>query len=236
MRYDSTFKICILAMENVGKKTLVDKYLGGFLHEENWSLTIGVDFFSITLEIHGEKVKVQTWLSKNEERFKFIWDQYIKGTNGVILMYDITNKDTLNWISESWQILKDNLNYSCPILLVGNKLDLEDNRDIFKDQLERIKESHNVSSSIEISLKTGENVEKMFMKLAEMILGKKIEENEFRLVPREIISPIMVRQYGQFIQSKPMKVSDLKVILLAILSAIIVIFLSVFLSVLVCFQ
>jgi GTPase SAR1 family protein len=56
-----------------------------------------------------------------------------------------------------------------PILLVGNKLDLEENREVSKERVEKVKEDNNISESMEISLETGENVELMFKKLAEMI-------------------------------------------------------------------
>ena len=87
-------------------------------------------------------------------------------------MYDTTNAETLNWFSQRIQVIKGNLDYVPPILLVGNKADLEENREVSKDQLEQFKKSNRLTSSMEISLKTGENVEKAFIKLTEMMIGK----------------------------------------------------------------
>lgn len=88
------------------------------------------------------------------------------------MMYDIANEDTLNWVSQRIQIIKENLDYVPPILLVGKKADLEENRDISKEKIAQFKKNNELSSSMEISLKTGENVEKTFIKLTEMMIGK----------------------------------------------------------------
>jgi len=69
-------------------------------------------------------------------------------------------------------LIKNNLDYDPPILLVGNKLDLEENREVSKEQVEKFKEKHDISSSMEISLKTGENVEEMFMDITRIILKR----------------------------------------------------------------
>ena len=88
------------------------------------------------------------------------------------MMYDIANEETLSWISQRIQIIKENLDHVPPILLVGNKAELEENREISKEKIKQFKKINDLSSSIEISLKTGEKIEKTFIKLTEMMLGK----------------------------------------------------------------
>lgn len=86
-------------------------------------------------------------------------------------MYDITNAKTLNMVSEWCQMAK-NYRKDIPILLVGNKLDLEMKRDVSKEQVENFKLNNEISESMEISLETGENVEKMFLRLTGLLLKK----------------------------------------------------------------
>ena len=85
-------------------------------------------------------------------------------------MYDITNLKSLQFLSERYEIIKELGYTNLPILLVGNKLDAEEDREIFPEQVKQFKKNHNLSSSIEISLKSGENVEKMFFDITKMIL------------------------------------------------------------------
>jgi len=163
--YDYTFKVCVFADKDVGKETLAkSNFLNRHFH------MIGVESTSKDVEFCGKNIRLQFWIiSDDRERFQHIWKQYIKGSLGVILMYDITNAKTLKMVSEWCQMVKD-CRKDIPILLVGNKIDLEEQREVSKDRVDKFKENHDISSSMEISLKTRENVEKMFLRLTEMLL------------------------------------------------------------------
>ena len=196
-----TFKVCVFADKDVGKKT----FASNILHEqldENWGQVMGVEFFTKDITVNRDSnARLQLWLRPNENgfdenRFQDIWKMYIRGSLGVILMYDITNAKSLIFVSEGINLLRsEERKYDIPILLVGNKLDLEENREISKEQIEQFKEENNISESIEISLKTGENVEKMFMKLMEMILKDEVDEKHFSLEPIEIETPYIEIKY-----------------------------------------
>ena len=84
-------------------------------------------------------------------------------------MYDITNVQTLSKLSE-WCQLAKKYRGDIPILLVGNKLDLEAKRDVSREQLENYNLNHDISEAVEISLQTGQNIEKMFLTITEMIV------------------------------------------------------------------
>lgn len=176
--YHILIKICLFANRDVGKKTLaksnsLKRHFEG--SPSTYMMTTGVDFTSKYVELHGKKMKLQFWIISDEkERLQHIWKQFIRGSQGIILMYDITNAKTLNMVSEWRQMAKD-YRKDIPILLVGNKIDLTEQREVTKDYVDIFKEGHDISSSMEISLKTGENVEKMFMKITEM--GLKYSES-----------------------------------------------------------
>jgi small GTP-binding protein len=163
-------KMCLIASKEVGKKTFVRNYVNSFYGDT--MMTIGAAFGIKVVEMYGIKINLNFWVNSDKEnRFKYLYRRYIDDSNGVILMYDITNAETLNKLSEWYLLIKENLDHDPPILLVGNKLDLEEHREVSKEQVEKFKEKHKLTSSMEISLKTGENVEEMFVNIIKMILA-----------------------------------------------------------------
>ncbi|GAG34398.1 unnamed protein product [marine sediment metagenome] len=162
------FKVCLLAGKNVGKKTLEE--ISQKVPDHETGLTLGVEWFYKDVLVNGNiTTKVQLWTNSNNETFQPLWKFYIRGSNGIILMYDITYANSLNVISEWYQRVKNQLDYEVPVLLVGNKLDLEENREVSKEQIKKFKTDNKISSSIEISLKTGENVDAMLRKVIGII-------------------------------------------------------------------
>lgn len=170
-----TLKVCIFADNKVGKKLLTSKFLEYLSDEKSdTSLTLGVEFNIKDVVIDGKLIRLSVWEFCSKDRFKNLWSYYLLGTHGVLLMYDITNAETLDKLTEWSELIKKNTKEGIPLLLVGNKLDLEENRQVPKELVKRFKEENNITESMEISLQTGENVEKMFKKLTEMIEGEKI--------------------------------------------------------------
>jgi len=168
-QYNYLFKICLFADKDAGKETLAKSNVFKSKYEY-YRNTTGVNFATKTIKHSGEIIKIQLWIISDEkERFQGIWRMFIRGSLGVILMYDITNAKTLSMVSEWSQMVKD-CRIDIPILLVGNKIDLEEQREVSKDSVDTFKENHDISSSMEISLKTGENLEKMFKRITRMAL------------------------------------------------------------------
>lgn len=166
--------IAVLGSENVGKKTLAKSRFLENPSDLDYMLTIGMEFSTKTVEIDETVVKL---LFRIFSHSKYRWDRTRKGnleihlrhSHGAIILYDVTNSKSIEQIPQWIQIVKDNAG-DIPILLVGNKLDLEQQREVTKEQIETIKNEHNIVASMEISAKTGENVEKMIMVLTRMIL------------------------------------------------------------------
>jgi Ras-related protein Rab-1A len=165
------FKIGIFADKEVGKKTLV-KNCGNEEDSHRIDL-LGNAFIFKNIEAYGKKVRLQTWIYSDNPRHQNYCTAAVNGSLGIILMYDITNANSLNYLSEVFQVLTNfREKGNTPILLVGNKLDLEEQREISKEQIEQFKEEHNIPESMEISLKTGENVEQMLLQITKMIITK----------------------------------------------------------------
>ena len=158
--YDFTFRVLLLGAPSSGKEELVNRYIAGYFVNDN-KLTIGVDFYSKTQEVYGRKVKLQFWDFGGEKRFRSLLHQHCKGKNAAMIMYDITNSLSLDHLPEWTQIIREHVG-DIPIMLIGNKLDLEKYRAVTKEEGISIAKKYNLSAYMEMSSKTGQNVEKAF--------------------------------------------------------------------------
>jgi small GTP-binding protein len=167
--YDHTFKILLVGPPGVGKRNLTQRYCYDVFDPQD-KLTIGVDFHVKTLKIDGKRIKLQIWDVAGEDRFKFLLPTYTLGANAIMIIFDITqfkSRDQMNnWI----QIIRENAG-DIPIMLIGNKLDLEDSRELKTEEGIEIAKEYNLSSYREISTKTGQNVEKTFKVLTEFVIN-----------------------------------------------------------------
>ena len=124
---DQIFKILIIGDSSVGKSNLLLRYTDDIFHE-HFLPTIGVDFKIKNLIISNQTIKLNIWDTAGQERFKTITATYYKGSQGVIVVFDITDRNTFlnvnNWLEE----IKKNAGNNISIILVGNKCDKEGER------------------------------------------------------------------------------------------------------------
>ncbi len=168
--YDYTFKIMMLGDASVGKTSLTVRYIKGFFMQD-LRLTIGVDFYSKTINFKEKNVKLQIWDFGGEERFRFLLTQYCKGANGAFFLYDITNPKSLEHLPDWTQIIRENAG-DIPIMLIGSKLDLDEYRAVPRDDGILAAKKYNLASFVELSSKTGENVEEAFTVMTETLFEK----------------------------------------------------------------
>jgi len=160
----------LLGDASVGKTSLTLRYISGFFLED-LKLTIGVDFYSKTTDFNGKKVKLQIWDFGGEERFRFLLSQYCKGANGAFFLYDITKSLTLDHLPDWTQIIREHAG-DIPIMLIGSKKDLEEFRDVSTEDGDLAAKKYNLTSSLELSSKTGENVEQAFEIMTKILIEK----------------------------------------------------------------
>lgn len=158
--YDYTFKVMMLGDSSVPKTSLTIRYITGF-YTEDLKLTIGVDFYSKTVSFEGKKAKIQIWDFGGEERFRFLLSQYCRGADSAIFLYDITNRFTLEHFPEWLQVVRENAG-EIPIILAGTNLDLESFREIPYSEGLQVSRDYNLDGFIEVSHKTGINVNELF--------------------------------------------------------------------------
>ena len=133
--------------------------------------TIGYDIISKTIELkNGKKVKVKYTDTSGQEKFHSLASNFIKKTDGIILMYDITNRESFDTISNWWDDILNNKEKDFPVILVGNKCDLENERMVQKEEGENIAKEYNVKF-YETSNKDGINIEESSRELIRMVLN-----------------------------------------------------------------
>ncbi|NVM43766.1 MAG: GTP-binding protein [Candidatus Lokiarchaeota archaeon] len=166
--YDLNFKVLLLGDPSTGKEEFINRYISEIIHDD-LNLTIGVDLYSKIQEFRGKKIQLQIWNFGNQERFKFLLHQYCRGANGAIVMYDITNLKSLDHLPDWTQIIREHAG-AIPILLAGNKLDLEKSRKVSKEEGILLAKKYNLSGCVELSSKTGQNVEETFELLTKILI------------------------------------------------------------------
>ncbi len=166
--YDASIKIMLLGDESVEKTSLTIRCISGFFLED-LKLTIGVDFYSKTINIDNKKIKVQIWDFGGEQRFRFLLHQYCKGANAAFFLYDITNRLSLDHLPDWTQIIREHAG-DIPIILLGAKAHLKELRAVSKEEGILAAKKYNLSGFIEVSSKTGQNVEKAFEALTRLVL------------------------------------------------------------------
>ena len=165
---ESVYKVLLLGDSTVGKTCFLMRYTDNTFQEIHMS-TIGLDYRlkSMTLK-SGKNVKVQIWDTAGQDRFRAITKNYFKGAHGIILIYDVTNEQSFDNVSNWINQIKEEASDKVTIFLVGNKIDDVENRKIQTESGKNLAENFQLQF-YETSAKTGENVEKTFQALVEKI-------------------------------------------------------------------
>ena len=168
--YDHMFRYIIVGDMAVGKSCILLQFTDHkFRHQHE--LTIGVEFGGKNIQVKDKTIKIQISDTAGQEAFQAITRTYYKGAIGALLVYDITRKETfdhiIKWYNEV--ILNGSKDICC--ILIGNKKDLEDQRQVKYEDGKRLAEEHNLLF-LETSAKTAENVQECFTVSAERILDQ----------------------------------------------------------------
>jgi len=170
--HDFFFKILLIGDSGVGKSCLLLRFADDSYTDTHIS-TIGVDFKLKTLKINEKTVKLQIWDTAGQERFRTITSSYYRGAQGIILVYDCSDRESFNnvkqWMGEIDRYACENVNK----LLVGNKCDLtaENAKTVDSNTAKEFADSYEIPF-VETSAKTGLNVEKCFMQIATAIMNR----------------------------------------------------------------
>lgn len=174
--YEELFKIVLIGDSGVGKTNMMTQYLRKEFNE-NSKATVGVEFGSKVMEIEGKQVKAQIWDTAGQERYKSITSAYYKGAKGAFVVYDITRKETFESVDKWISDLNHSADKNLIIILVGNKSDLEEQRQVQTVEGEE-KAKNKEMCFFETSALNGNNLEKAFEFLLKKVYEKHKSEPE----------------------------------------------------------
>ena len=164
------FKILLIGDLGVGKSCVILRYVEGDF-PGNIMSSIGVDFKTKQIEFDDRLIKLQIWDTAGHEKFRTITTSYYKSAHAIIILYDITQKASFdhirNWITEIDKFGKQGVLK----VIVGNKLDMENNRKITKEAAENLALKYGIKLW-EVSAKDNTNIEEMFLDTIKTLLEK----------------------------------------------------------------
>ena len=176
--FNYLLKYIIIGDSAVGKSNILTQYVYEKFSEEFQS-TLGVEFAAKNAVIDNKVYRIQIWDTAGAESFRSITRAYYKNSVCAFIVYDITKRETF----ENVQVWLDDIKNQCPqtvlLVLVGNKLDLENERQISYEEGESFAQKNNMYF-FETSAKTGVNIENLFLKSAETI-NERIQEDFYDL-------------------------------------------------------
>ena len=177
IKYDFMFKILLIGDSSVGKTCFLLRYIEDSF-TDNFTATIGVDHRAKIIKTKNkELVKIQIWDTAGQDKFRCITKNILRWSNGILLIYDTTSNNYYNniksWISQINESLGDE---PC-LVLVGNKVDLENQRQIIKNEGEKLAKEYNMIL-FETSAKENIKIKEVFEYLVEEMV-KKYKANKF---------------------------------------------------------
>jgi small GTP-binding protein len=171
---EMTLKLLLIGDAGSGKTTLAHRYMTGLFTENK--LTLGVQFHVKKVNIALDEtpdvehdVKLQIWDFAGEKRFRFLLPSYCRGAHAGIFLYDITNSTSLENLKDWTDLVFENAG-TIPILLVGSKFDLEENRQVPTEDGISVAKENDLAGFVETSSKTGQNVELTFETISKVAL------------------------------------------------------------------
>uniref|UniRef100_A0AAY4BQW9 Ras-related protein Rab-6B n=1 Tax=Denticeps clupeoides TaxID=299321 RepID=A0AAY4BQW9_9TELE len=162
----------------VGKTSLITRFMYDSF-DNTYQATIGIDFLSKTMYLEDRTIRLQLWDTAGQERFRSLIPSYIRDSAAAVVVYDITNvnsfQQTTKWIDD----VRTERGSDVIIMLVGNKTDLADKRQVSIEEGERKAKELNVMF-IETSAKAGYNVKQLFRRVAAALPGMESTQDKSR--------------------------------------------------------
>ena len=192
------YKLIFLGDQSVGKSCILNRFINDTFTED-YQATIGLDFQSKEkVQIDNQDIHLLLYDTSGQEKFKSLIPMYTRDADIILLVYDVTSKDSFTHLSNWLKIFTDNeIDIKDKIFaVVGNKTDLEDNREVSAEEWKKFAEEKNFIFA-EVSAKTGDGIEKLF----DVILKKMLKKKP-KLLPHPQLQVIKIQKIDKKIEPK----------------------------------
>ncbi|KAF5895385.1 ras-related protein Rab-41 isoform X1, partial [Clarias magur] len=189
------FKLVFLGEQSVGKTSLITRFMYDSF-DNTYQATIGIDFLSKTMYLEDRTIRLQLWDTAGQERFRSLIPSYIRDSAAAVVVYDIANLNSFQQTSKWIDDVRTERGSDVIIMLVGNKTDLADKRQVSVEAAEKKARELNVMY-IETSAKAGYNVKQLFRRVAAALPGMDSapeKSKEDKIIPGEALFSDFKRQ------------------------------------------
>ena len=167
-QYDLSFKLIIIGDSGVGKSCLTSKATKN-IFEEDYNATIGFEFFTFNIRLYGKVIKLQIWDTCGQELYRSLITNFYRNSSLAIIVYNVTDRSTFENIDLWFKELRSHSSPNVKVFLIGNKIDLEDERKVQTDEGERFVETYKIDKFLETSARTGFNAKNLFIEAAKLL-------------------------------------------------------------------
>lgn len=179
-KFDYSLKVIVVGDSGVGKTCLLVRYIRNLFDEESQP-TLGVEFMTKIVTTEKHKIQLQLWDTAGQELFRSVTRGYYRGSAGAFLVFDITNRDTFENIGKWLQDIKDVARSDVVTLLIGNKSDKADQRQVTTEEAQDFAEKHSMKY-FETSAKTGSNISES-IDACVAIIEKNVDDGAYEITP-----------------------------------------------------
>ncbi len=165
--YDHLIKVLMVGESGVGKTCIIKRFIMNKFSLTHLS-TIAIDFKMKVVEVEGQKLKFQIWDTAGQERFHTLTAGFFKGSDGVLVNYSVTERKSFENVNKWMSQISSLAPADVKVILIANKIDLEEEREISTEEGEAMAEKFN-AKFYEVSAKSGENIKEVFVCMGRMI-------------------------------------------------------------------
>jgi small GTP-binding protein len=183
MLFDEKIQVIIVGESSVGKTSIMTKYCtGSFTHQH--LATAGLDYFTRDEKVESRIIRLKIWDTAGQEQFKSLTRNFYKNSDGAIVVFDVSNRNSFDKVQEWIQSIYDSANENVKLILVGNKIDLK--REVSHDEGKKFADSYNLGY-FETSAKENIGINEMIKKLLADILSNLKKSTDNFLINEENI-------------------------------------------------
>ena len=164
-QYDLSFKCIVIGDSGVGKSSLTNKATNN-IFDDNYNATVGFEFFTFNIKINDTIIKLQVWDTCGQELYRSLITNFYRNSSLALIVYSVTSERSFTNIDTWLQELRTHSNPDVKMILIGNKIDLIEQRVISKEQGELFAKKNNMNLFIETSAKAGINAQNTFVQMA----------------------------------------------------------------------
>ncbi|KAJ5075468.1 rab gtpase [Anaeramoeba ignava] len=182
---NNNFKVCFLGDYGVGKTSIITRFLYDSF-DISQQATVGIDFISKTMRIDDQIIRLHLWDTAGQEKFRSLLPTYIRDSSVAIVVFDISKKQSFENLNIWLKFIQEEHGEDFTIFIVGNKTDLNELRQVSKEELEKFSQQNNFSF-FEVSAKTGENVKDLFRKISSILISSQEKPENSQMIQQNQI-------------------------------------------------